>query len=71
MNGAFKTIIMDKDAVIEMYASIKNEEGNPVALAMEGKSKTKYDEEITVWVPAGSKMGTFNNVSGYQKRGTW
>jgi hypothetical protein len=51
MNGNFKTIIMDRDAVIEIFATIKDKEGNPIAMAMEGKTKTRYSEEINVWVP--------------------
>ncbi len=51
MNGEFKTIIMDRDAVIAMFDPIVDEDGNKIAIAMDGKSRTQYPEEVPIWVP--------------------
>lgn len=51
MNGEFKTIIMDKNAVVEMFGPILDKDGKPIAIAMDGKSKTRYAEEVPVWMP--------------------
>jgi hypothetical protein len=51
MNGKFETIIMDKDAVLKMFDTITDSDGKPIAIAMDGKSITRYPEEVPVWMP--------------------
>lgn len=74
MNGEFKKIIMDKNEVIEMFETILDDNGNKVAISMEGKSKTKYDEEIEIFIPTSmhsNGFGTTRGMTKFRKQQGW
>jgi len=70
MEGVFKSLIVDKDKTLSIFDKIYSE-GEEVGIAMEGKSITKYPQRIKIFVHPKSNIGSFIEMSGYQKRGTW
>jgi len=52
MNGEFKTITIDKEAILDLYDPIMDDKGNVIAFSLEGKMhRTKTDREIQAYVP--------------------